>query len=86
MPRKGGLPITTELQTVADHHDRGTTRTTIGTRIDEPVDYAKLAQNMGMIGIGPIENPLVLAPAIRHGIETVKRGEPALIDVVTQPR
>ena len=38
------------------------------------------------MGIGPIEKPEDLAPAIRRGIETVKRGEPVLIDVVTQPR
>ncbi|MFM2125221.1 MAG: hypothetical protein RL328_1672, partial [Acidobacteriota bacterium] len=27
-----------------------------------------------------------LGPAIRRGIERVKKGEPVLIDVVTQPR
>jgi thiamine pyrophosphate-dependent acetolactate synthase large subunit-like protein len=76
-----------EVQTVANEHNRGITRTHIGTRIDDPpIDYAKLAQSMGMMGIGPIENPQELGPAIRRGLETVKRGEPALIDVVTQPR
>ena len=38
------------------------------------------------MGIGPIERPDDLAPAIRRGVEIVKRGEPVLIDVVTQPR
>jgi acetolactate synthase I/II/III large subunit len=76
-----------EVQIVANQHNRGIDRTHIGTRIDDPpIDYAKLAQSMGMMGIGPIERPEDLAPAIRRGIETVKRGEPALIDVVTQPR
>jgi benzoylformate decarboxylase/acetolactate synthase-1/2/3 large subunit len=41
---------------------------------------------MGMMGIGPIENPADLTSAIRRAVETVKRGEPVLIDVVTQPR
>ena len=76
-----------EVQIAANQHNRGVDRARIGTTIDDPnIDYAKLAQGMGMAGIGPIERPEDLAPAIRRGIETVKRGEPVLIDVVTQPR
>ncbi len=76
-----------EVQIVANEHNRGITRTSIGTHLnDPPIDFAKLAQGMGVMGIGPIEKPEDLAPALRRGIETVKRGEPVLIDVVTQPR
>ena len=76
-----------EVQIAANQHNRGIDRAHIGTTIDDPnIDYAKLAQSMGMMGIGPIDKPADLAPAIRRGIETVKRGEPVLIDVVTQPR
>jgi thiamine pyrophosphate-dependent acetolactate synthase large subunit-like protein len=76
-----------EVQIAANQHNRGIARASIGTALnDPPIDYAKLAQSMGMMGIGPIEKPEGLAPAIRSGIEAVKRGEPALIDVVTQPR
>jgi len=76
-----------EVQIAANQHNRGIDRAHIGTTIDDPnIDYAKVAQGMGMMGIGPIEKPEDLAPAIRRGIETVKRGEPVLIDVVTQPR
>jgi acetolactate synthase I/II/III large subunit len=39
-----------------------------------------------MYGDGAIDNPNDLGPAIRRAIDVVKRGEPALIDVVTQPR
>ena len=39
-----------------------------------------------MYGIGPIENPNDLGPALKRAIDIVKRGEPALVDVVTQPR
>jgi hypothetical protein len=39
-----------------------------------------------MYGEGPITDPNDLAPAITRGLERVRRGEPALIDVVTQPR
>jgi hypothetical protein len=35
---------------------------------------------------GPITDPKDLGPAIRRAIDVVKRGEPSLIDVVTQPR
>ena len=76
-----------EVQIAANQHNRGINRTHIGTTINDPnIDYAKLAQSMGMMGIGPIEKPEDLAPAIKRGIEVVKRGEPVLIDVVTQPR
>ena len=76
-----------EVQIVANEHNRGITRTSIGTHLnDPPINYAKLAEGMGMLGIGPIEKPEDLAPALRRGIETVKRGEPVLIDVITQPR
>ena len=59
----------------------------IGTKLDDPpIDYAKLAQSMGVYGEGPISNPKDLGPAIRRAIDVVKRGEPALVDVLTQPR
>ena len=45
-----------------------------------------MAKAYGMYGIGPIENPNDLGPALKRAIEVVKRGEPALVDVVTQPR
>ena len=35
---------------------------------------------------GPITDPKDLAPALQRGVERVKKGEPVLIDVVTQPR
>ena len=72
---------------MADRRSRDTSRIHIGTDITNPnVDYATLAKSMGVYGQGPIENPNDLGPAIRRAIEVVKRGEPALIDVVSQPR
>ena len=41
---------------------------------------------MGVYSEGPIESPNDLAPALQRAIEVVKRGEPALVDVVTQVR
>jgi len=75
------------LQRMAGRHNRGITRAAIGTTIESPnVDYAKIAQGMGVHAEGPITDPKDLGPAIRRAIEVVKRGEPALIDVATQPR
>jgi thiamine pyrophosphate-dependent acetolactate synthase large subunit-like protein len=75
------------LQRMAGRHNRGIDRAWIGTTIEDPnIDYAKMAQSMGLFAEGPITNPRDLAPALRRAIAAVKRGEPALVDVVTQPR
>ena len=59
----------------------------IGTRIDNPpIDYAKLAGSFGMWSAGPITDAKDLAPALKKAVEVVKAGEPAMVDVVTQPR
>jgi thiamine pyrophosphate-dependent acetolactate synthase large subunit-like protein len=59
----------------------------VGTLIDNPApDYAKIAQGYGLYAQGPISDPKDLTAAIRRGIEVVKRGEPALIDVVSDGR
>ncbi len=75
------------LQRVANRRNRGVDRAHIGTRIEEPfIEYARLAQSMGMWAEGPIDNPAELGPAIRRALAVVKGGAPALLDVVTQPR
>lgn len=75
------------VQRMANRHNRGIDRATIGTTITGPdIDYAKLAQSMGVHAEGPITNPNDLGPAIRRAIAVVESGEPALVDVVTQPR
>jgi thiamine pyrophosphate-dependent acetolactate synthase large subunit-like protein len=75
------------VQGFCNRNNRGVDRAHIGTVITDPnVDYAKLAQAYGLYGEGPITDPNDLAPALKRGIERVKKGEPALIDVVTQPR
>jgi len=59
----------------------------IGTRLENPaIDYAKLASAMGMWSAGPITDPNDLAPALKKAVQVVKAGEPAMVDVVTQPR
>jgi acetolactate synthase I/II/III large subunit len=59
----------------------------VGTLIDNPApDYAKIAQGYGLYAQGPVSDPKDLAAAIRRGIEVVKKGEPALIDIVSDGR
>jgi acetolactate synthase-1/2/3 large subunit len=75
------------LPLLAAKYDRSPETSDIGTALKGPnIDYASVAKGFGLYAEGPIENPNELGPAIRRGIERVKKGEPVLIDVVTQPR
>ena len=72
---------------MADRRMRDTQRIHIGTDMTNPnIDFATLAKSMGVYGQGPISDPKDLGPAIKRAMDVVKRGEPALIDVVSQPR
>ena len=75
------------MQRMASWRQRGMENALIGTVITDPnIGFADIARGMGMEGIGPVEDPNDLATAIRRGIEVVKSGQPAVIDVVAQPR
>jgi len=75
------------LQRMANRHQRGITTAEIGTTIKNPnIDYAAMARSMGVHGEGPITDPNDLGPALKRALDAVSRGEPALVDVVTQPR
>ena len=75
------------LQAMAARHGRGITNTEIGTTIKDPnVDYATVAKGFGVYGEGPISDPKDLGPALKRAIAMVKSGQPALVDVVTDPR
>lgn len=68
-------------------HRRGADRADIGTTLKDPsIDYAGMARSYGIYGEGPIEDPAALAPALERALARVRAGEPALVDVVTQPR
>jgi thiamine pyrophosphate-dependent acetolactate synthase large subunit-like protein len=72
---------------MAARAQRDVSRVGIGNDISDPnIDYAMMAKAYGMYGVGPIENPADLGPALKKAIDVVKRGEPALVDVVSQPR
>ena len=75
------------LQAMAARHGRGIEKADIGTTIKDPnVDYATVARGMGAHGEGPVVDPNDLAPALRRAIAAVKAGQPAVVDVVTDPR
>ena len=75
------------VQRMCNRRNRGIDRGQIGsTLVDPNIDYAKVAQGLGVHAEGPITNPNELGPAIARALAVVKRGEPALVDVVTQAR
>ncbi len=75
------------MQRMASWRQRGVEQALVGTVITDPnINFATVAQGMGVEGIGPIEDPNDLTAAIRRGIEVVKTGEPVVIDVIAQPR
>ena len=66
---------------------RGGDRGHIGTTLRDPnIDYRMMAAGYGMAGEGPISDPARLGQALKRGLASVKRGQPYLIDVITQPR
>ena len=75
------------VQRMCNARNRGVDRARTGSELINPnIDYAKMAQSMGVYAEGPITSASDLGPALRRAIAVVKRGEPALIDVVTQVR
>jgi thiamine pyrophosphate-dependent acetolactate synthase large subunit-like protein len=75
------------IEDMAARAQRGIDTAKVGTGLFDPnIDYAMLAKAYGVYSAGPIENPNDLGPAIKKAIDVVKKGEPALIDVITQPR
>jgi acetolactate synthase I/II/III large subunit len=72
MARKRGTPIE---------------RAHIGMDLDTPnVDFAGLAKSMGWYAEGPIVHGKDVGPALKRAIARVKKGQPALVDTVTQKR
>jgi thiamine pyrophosphate-dependent acetolactate synthase large subunit-like protein len=75
------------VQSMAVKRQRGIDRAHIGNAITEPqVDFAKLAASLGIYSEGPITDPGELGPALQRAVAVVKRGEPALVDVISQGR
>jgi thiamine pyrophosphate-dependent acetolactate synthase large subunit-like protein len=75
------------LQRMASRRQRGIENAGIGCDFEDPgVDFAMLARGMGVWAEGPISDPKELGPAIKRALDVVRAGEPALLDIVSQPR
>ena len=75
------------VQRMCNRRSRGVDRGQIGSMLSDPdIDFSKLAQGLGVHAEGPVTNPKDVGPAIARALAVVKRGEPALVDVVTQAR
>jgi len=78
---------TMHLQRMAGLHDRRPDQAWVGTTIENPnIDFALLAKAHGMWSEGPITDPAALGAALKRAVAVVKSGQPALVDVVCQPR
>jgi acetolactate synthase I/II/III large subunit len=54
--------------------------------LDPAPDFAAMARSMGWYAEGPIERPGDVAAALTRAIASVKSGQPALLDTITQKR
>jgi acetolactate synthase I/II/III large subunit len=78
---------TMKIQVLASRRNRHPEMGRLGTVITEPnIDYKKVAEGFGVYAEGPISSPADLGPALARAIKVVKGGNPALLDVVMQPR
>lgn len=73
-----------KVQLQANKRDRGVRRATIGSELPG-LDYSLIAKGMGVDG-QRVTDAKDLRAAIRRALDVVARGEPALIDVVSQGR
>ena len=61
------------VQRMCNARNRGVDRGNLGSEITAPnVDYAKMAQSMGVYAEGPIADPKDLGPALQRAIAVVK--------------
>jgi thiamine pyrophosphate-dependent acetolactate synthase large subunit-like protein len=75
------------IQRMSGVRGRGSGRSHIGNVISDPnINYAQMAKAYGMYSEGPIDDPKDLAGAYQRALAKVRAGEPALIDVISQPR
>ena len=75
------------VQAMCNRHGRGVENAHIGTTITDPnIDFAMMAKSMGVYAEGPINNAKDLAPALKRALAVVRKGQPALVDVITDPR
>ena len=71
---------------MAVHRGRPEQNRWIGLQIGDPdIDIAAMARAQGVLGIGPVEQPAELQPAIEQGIAAVRNGQVCVIDARVLP-
>ena len=72
---------------ITKNRNRPLDKVNIGVEIAGPApDFAKLADSMGCMGIGPIEDPEEIHGALMKALRVVKSQRSlALVDIVTEP-
>jgi thiamine pyrophosphate-dependent acetolactate synthase large subunit-like protein len=74
------------LQAMAERHMRDPKTAHIGTEIANPdIDFAKMAGSFGVQGF-TVTEPDKLGGVLQQAVAIAKRGEPVLVDVVSQGR
>jgi thiamine pyrophosphate-dependent acetolactate synthase large subunit-like protein len=74
------------LQAMAERHMRDPKTANIGTEIANPnIDFAKMAGSFGVEGF-TVTDPAKLGGVLQQAVAIAKRGEPVLVDVVSQGR
>ena len=72
---------------IAMRRERPVENKGIGIHLTDPApDLAAMARALNIEGFGPITEPDQLGPMLDRAIEIVQGGQPAVVDVVTQPR
>lgn len=76
------------LQRMASRRNRGLADSaSVGNAFHQPApDYAAIAKGLGVWSAGPVTDPAAVGPAITRALQVIDSGEPALIDVICQPR
>ena len=75
------------VQRMCGSRGREMANASIGSLLQDPsISYSQMAKAYGMYSEGPIDNPKDLAGAYQRALARVRAGEPALVDVIAQPR
>jgi thiamine pyrophosphate-dependent acetolactate synthase large subunit-like protein len=73
-------------ETIARQRGRPAENRWIGQRISDPdIDLAKFAEMQGAVGIGPVDTPEGVKPAIEKGVAVLKAGGVCVIDFHVRP-
>jgi thiamine pyrophosphate-dependent acetolactate synthase large subunit-like protein len=73
-------------ETVARHRGRELANRWVGQALSEPdLDFAKLAEGQGAVGIGPVRSPAELKEAFGRAADVLKSGGVVVVDVHVPP-